>query len=55
MAGDEDLGFVGAPAFRPVKLRQKKRALAPAQCAKFPHKYWLFLRRSAEAKARNQI
>jgi len=29
MAGDEDLGFVGAPAFRPVKLRQKEAGFSP--------------------------
>jgi len=33
LAGAEGPGFVGAPAFRPVKLRQKKRALAPVQFA----------------------
>jgi hypothetical protein len=27
LAGAEDIGFVGAPAFRPVKLRQKGSGL----------------------------
>jgi len=54
LAGAEDPGFVGAPAFRPVKLRQKERALAPAQFANSRMKIRDPLEKSAGAKARNQ-
>jgi hypothetical protein len=48
-------GFVGAPAFRPVKLRQKEAGFSPGAVRQFPHKYWRSLEKSAGAKARNQI
>jgi hypothetical protein len=45
---------VGAPAFRPVKLRQKKAGFSPGAVRQFPHEYWRSLEESAGAKARNQ-
>jgi hypothetical protein len=36
LAGAEDPGFVGAPAFRPVKLRQKRSGLQPRRSSPIP-------------------
>jgi len=50
MAGAENLDFVGAPAFRPVKLRPKKPGFSPGAVRQFPHGYWRSLEKSAGLK-----